>query len=90
MRGLTPPPAPLLRAVWPTMPSPPPPLLAPPPPTQGCVADYPPLPSPPLPSPPPPLLLPSPQGCVADYAVVMANLVMDGKSLGPHAFVMQV
>ena len=33
---------------------------------------------------------PPSQGCVADYAVVMANLVMGGKSLGPHAFVMQV
>jgi hypothetical protein len=30
------------------------------------------------------------QGCVAEYGVVMANLVLSGKSLGPHAFVMQV
>lgn len=29
------------------------------------------------------------QGVVADYAVVMASLVMGGKNLGPHAFVMQ-
>lgn len=27
---------------------------------------------------------------MADYAVVMANLIMAGKNLGPHAFVMQV
>ena len=30
------------------------------------------------------------QGCVADYAVVMADLRVGGKSLGPHAFLMQV
>eukprot|EP00798_Chlamydomonas_sp_ICE-L_P017892 gene17892-24284_t len=30
------------------------------------------------------------QGCVADCAVVIANLVVDEKSLGPHAFMMQL
>ncbi|GAX79521.1 hypothetical protein CEUSTIGMA_g6962.t1 [Chlamydomonas eustigma] len=30
------------------------------------------------------------QGCVAEYGVVMANLVLSGKSFGPHAFVMQL
>jgi hypothetical protein len=30
------------------------------------------------------------QGCVADYTVVTANLIVAGKSLGPHAFLMRV
>eukprot|EP00193_Tetraselmis_chui_P017186 CAMPEP_0177778082 /NCGR_PEP_ID=MMETSP0491_2-20121128/15754_1 /TAXON_ID=63592 /ORGANISM="Tetraselmis chuii, Strain PLY429" /LENGTH=482 /DNA_ID=CAMNT_0019297311 /DNA_START=210 /DNA_END=1659 /DNA_ORIENTATION=- len=30
------------------------------------------------------------QGCTADWAVVIANLVMPGKSHGPHAFLMRL